>query len=215
MISRMATLVDIEDAPEHLVMYNVSWEYYEQTLKEIGQQHIRVAYLDGVMEFMSPLPSHENAKKAIGDLIAFLTYECGTKRKSLGSTTFRSKKKAAGSEPDECFFFNEIESLKGMSEFDPAVHRAPDLWVEVDLFSPSVPREPIYARLGVPEIWRYGRGRLVVRKLVDGKYVDSANSLAFPFLPIDAFASFIPKMIEDDETAVLTEFRDWVRSLPR
>jgi Uma2 family endonuclease len=103
-----------------------------------------------------------------------------------------------------------------MEEFDPAIHRAPDLWVEVDLFSPSVPREPIYARLGVPEIWRYSRDRLTVRLLTpDGVYSDSATSVAFPFLPMIEFASFVPKMIEQDETQVLLEFRDWVRSLPR
>ena len=39
-----------------------------------------------------------------------------------------------------------------MKRFDPLTHRAPDLWVEVDLLNPSVPREPIYARLGVQEV---------------------------------------------------------------
>jgi Uma2 family endonuclease len=89
-------------------------------------------------------------------LIAVLTLERGIARKSFGATTFRIAAKAAGSEPDECFYFGEIESVKNMEQFDPRLHRAPDLWIEVDIFSPSVAREPIYARLGVPEVWRYG-----------------------------------------------------------
>jgi Uma2 family endonuclease len=212
----MATLIDIQDAPHHLVMHNVSWDYYEQTLKEIGEQHIRVAYLDGVMEFMSPLPDHEKPKKAIANLLVVLSMECEIEMECLGSTTFRNQKKAAGSEPDECFFLHEVDSIKGLKEYDPAIHRAPDLWVEVDLFSPSVAREPIYARLGVPELWRYSREQLAIRLLTpDGVYVDSAKSLAFPFLPMTTFADFVRKMIEQRQMPVLREFRDWVRSLPR
>ena len=48
-----------------------------------------------------------------------------------------------------------------------------------------------------------------------GSYADSTNSRAFPFLPVDAFATFIPRMIEEDESRVLLEFREWVRGLPR
>jgi Uma2 family endonuclease len=129
---------------------------------------------------------------------------------------YRVEEKAVGSEPDECFYFNEIDSVKGMDHFDPLVHRAPDLWVEVDVLNASVPREPICARLGVPEIWRYGNNRLTVRLLTPaGVYADSATSLAFPFLPMATFASFIPKMVEGDEMGVLLDFREWVRRLPR
>jgi Uma2 family endonuclease len=216
MISIMTTALDTPDVPQHIVLTGVSWSYYEQTLAEIGNQPIRVAFLDGVMELMSPLPEHEGRKRALADLIAILATECQIARKSFGSTTFRREEKAAGSEPDECFYFHDIDSVKGMERFDPLVHRAPDLWIEVDVLSPSVPREPIYARLGVPEVWRHSGARLTVRLLTaEGVYVDSAASLAFPFLPMETFASFIPKMIDGDETQVLLEFRDWVRNLAR
>jgi hypothetical protein len=39
------------------------------------------------------------------------------------------------------------------------------------------------------------------------------TSRAFPFLPMGDFAAFIPKMLEQDETQVLLEFQEWVRSL--
>jgi hypothetical protein len=111
---------------------------------------------------------------------------------------------------------DEIDSVKGMKRFDPLLHRAPDLWVEVDVLNPSVPREPICARLGVPEIWRYSGDRLTVRLLTPaGVYADSSDSLAFPFLPMTRFASFIPKIVDGDESEALLEFREWVRSVPR
>jgi len=203
------------DLQQHFALSGVSWEYYEHSLEQIGDRPIRVAFLDGVIEFMSPLPEHDNLKTFIGDLIAALATQRRIPRKSFGSTTFRIEEKAAGAEPDECFYFYDIESVKRMKRFDAALHRAPDLWIEVDLLSPSVPREPICARLGVPEIWRYSDGRLSVRLLGEQRvYIDSASSRLFPFLPIEGFASFIPKMVDEDETGVLLEFQEWVRSLP-
>ena len=212
----MPATADHSDLQQHFALSGVSWEYYEHSLEQIGDRPIRVAFLDGVIEFMSPLPEHDNLKTFIGDLIAALATQRRIPRKSFGSTTFRIEEKAAGAEPDECFYFYDIESIKGMKRFDPAIHRAPDLWIEVDLLSPSVPREPICARLGVPEIWRYRDGRLTVRLLSEqGAYVDSPGSRLFPFLPIEKFASFVPKMIDEDETRVLLEFQEWIRSLPQ
>jgi Uma2 family endonuclease len=210
----MPTVPAIGDAPEHIVLAGISWSYYERTLEELGNRAVRVAFLDGVMELMSPLPKHEGIKKAIGSMVAVLAMERPIPVKSYGSTTFRREDKSAGSEPDECFYFGEIDSVKNMERLDPALHRAPDLWIEVDLFSPSVAREPIYSRLGVPEAWRYDTGRLVIRLLSDdGSYRDSATSKAFPFLPIDGFSEFVSRMIVEDESLVLREFARWVRSL--
>jgi Uma2 family endonuclease len=210
----MTMLVDLPDQ-QHIVLRGVSWSYYEQTLNEIGNQPIHVAFLDGVMELMSPLPEHERPKKAIANLIVVLAMERRVPMSSFGSTTFRREEKSAGSEPDECFCFNDLDAIKGMQRFNPLLHRPPDLWVEVDILSPSVPREPICARLGVPEIWRYSHDGMTVRLLTPaGVYADSATSVAFPFLPMAAFADFIGKMLDGDEVPTLLEFREWLRGLP-
>ena len=92
----MLATLDMLEVPQHFVMSGVSWAYYEHTLEQIGNRSIRVAYLDGVMELMSPLPRHDNEKKAIADLVAMLTFERTIARKSYGSTTFRIEEKAAG-----------------------------------------------------------------------------------------------------------------------
>jgi Uma2 family endonuclease len=210
-----STVVDIGYARHDVVLTGVPWTQYSQTLDEIENRSLRIWFLDGVMQIMSPLPEHDATKTAIGDLIACLTTERRIPRKSFGSATFRREDKAAGAEPDGCFYFGDIERVRGMKRFDPLTHRPPDLWIEVDILNSSVPREPIYARLGVPEVWRHSRDRLMVRLLNDdGFYVDSATSRAFPFLPMTDFTAFIAKMLEGDETQVLLEFREWVRMLP-
>ena len=72
-----------------MVLTGASWSYYERTLEEFRDKHIRVAYLDGVMEIMSPLPEHERIKKAIANLIAVMAMVRQIKMKSFGSTTFK------------------------------------------------------------------------------------------------------------------------------
>jgi Uma2 family endonuclease len=181
----------------------------------VGKQPVRIAFLDGVMEIMSILPEHESVRAAIGDLVKAFTQERQIARKSFGSTTFRREDKAVGAEPDECFYLNDIESVKGMKRFDPLVHRPPDLWIEVDIFNPSVPREPIYARLGVPEIWRFDGKCLTVRLLTaEGIYIDSVSSKALPELPMVPFSEFIQRMVEGNETDVMRHFIHWIHAIP-
>ena len=123
----MTTASAAREIPQHIVLTDVSWSYYEQTLAELGNQGVRVAYLDGAMELMSPLPKHEGIKKAIADLIAILTLEARDRKEVVCATTFRNEAKAVGSEPDECFYFGEIESVRQMERFDPHTHQARSL----------------------------------------------------------------------------------------
>ncbi|HSU69207.1 MAG TPA: Uma2 family endonuclease [Tepidisphaeraceae bacterium] len=210
----MSTALEPAPRPQGVTLHGVSWPYYEQTLREVGDQHLRLTYLDGSLEIMSPLPEHEAAKTAICGLIDMLTFVAHRPRKSFGSATFRREDKSAGTEPDACYYFTNIDRVKGMKRFDPAVHPAPDLVIEVDLLSPSIPREPVYARLGVPEIWRYDVGGLTIRSLSrDKTYTQAGASQFFPFVPIDPFTAFIRRMIEEEETTVLAEFGQWLKTL--
>src|SRR5206468_3895755 len=121
------------------------------------------------------------------------------------STTFRSRRKRKGLEPDKCFYIQNFdEGLKLDDEFDPAIHSPPDLAVEIDITSRSIPREPIYAALGVKELWRFdAKGLRVFHLSSDGKYIASEVSLAFPFLPMDQFVRFVMRMRENDQLKVL------------
>jgi hypothetical protein len=95
------------------------------------------------------------------------------------------------------------------------VHPAPDLAIEIDISHRSVEREPIYAGLGVKELWRFAGDRLDIFHLASsGKYVSSAASLAFPFLPMTGFTQFVLRRTEKDQLKVLREFQQWVRQLP-
>jgi Uma2 family endonuclease len=199
---------------QHIVLHDVSWDFYERVLAEVGDQPIRVTFSDGSIEIMSPLPEHEWIKKAIASLIDLMVVELNIAMSAFGSSTFRREDKQKGLEPDECYFLKNASRVRGMKQFDPAIHPAPDLAIEVDVTTRSIARQPIYAALGVPEIWRFDGQEIHVLLLrSDGKYSQASASAAFPFLPMDHFLRFALRIENEERTAVLREFQQWVRTL--
>ena len=59
----------------------------------------------------------------------------------------------------------------------------PDLAIEVDITHSSIDRLPIFAAIGIPEVWRLAAGSLQFLHLQpDGSYQPRDPSLAFPTL---------------------------------
>jgi Uma2 family endonuclease len=202
---------------QHIVLEDVSWESYERLLDEVGNRQIRMTYDQGRLEIMSPLAKHERWGAWIGRLIELMCFERSIDVECLGSTTFRSQTRRKGLEPDECYYFKraaEAREIEGA--FDPVIHPVPELAIEIDITSRSIPRQPIYAALGIPEIWRFDGVELQVLHLgARQKYVARARSLSLPFLPVREFAAFVLRKGEKDQLRVLREFRDWSMRLPK
>jgi len=201
---------------QHIVLDDVSWEFYEHLLREVGDEHVRVSYDKGRLELMSPLPKHERWGEWIGRLVELVCLERSIRVESLGSTTFRSQAKQRGVEPDKCFYIQHADYAAGIEDaFDPAVNVPPDLALEIDITNRSIDREPIYAALGVPELWRFDGKQLHILHLSSKrKYLRRKRSLAFPFLTMDRFEEFVLRIKDRDQIRVLREFRQWVNALP-
>jgi Uma2 family endonuclease len=205
---RADSLADVQ----HLVLDDVSWEFYERLLREIGNRQIRVTYDQGRMEIMAPLAEHEGPKRSIGRLIEMLTFELDIPIASYGSTTFRSKAKAKGLEPDECYYVQNERRTRRRKRLDLRKDPAPDLVVEIDVTSRSLPRRPIYAALGVPEIWLHDDGGLQCLHLINGVYLPRKMSMAFPFLEPAQLLRFVQMIPEVGETQSLRKFVEWIRA---
>lgn len=200
-----------QEVPQHFVLEDASWELYARLLKEIGDQPLRVTYDQGRMEVMSPLPEHERAKRLIARMIDMLTFLRNMDMASFGSTTFRRREKAKGLEPDDCFYFRDEAKMRGRKRIDLKKDPPPELAVEIDVTHRSVPREPIYAALGVPELWRFDGARLQCLHLKGKVYLVRKMSLAFPFLEPSLLKQFIDMLDTCSETSILKAFVEWVR----
>jgi Uma2 family endonuclease len=200
------------DDIQHLVLEGISWELYEHLLKEVGDRPLRLTYDNGELEIMSPLPWHEIASTVIGDLIKAIHEELDLPRLSLRSTTFRRQAKKKGLEPDDCFYIQNRLRIAGKKRINLPKDPPPDLAFEADITSRSIPRLPIYAALGVPEIWRYDGKKLHCLHLDKGAYREAEYSKSFPRLRVADLQPFVRAAEQTgDQNAALKAFRVWLR----
>lgn len=198
---------------QRVLLHEVSWQEFELILKELGDHRsARIAYDNGILEIMTPLPEHEDDKEIIGDLIKALLEELDIEFRSLGSTTYKNQAMLQGIEPDQCFYIQNESAIRGKKRLDLTVDPPPDLALEIDVTSRTHPN--IYQALGVPELWQFNRGKLQINLLQDGSYVEVETSSLLPNLPLQ---EVIPRYLEQSKTAgrnaVIKAFRQWVREV--
>jgi Uma2 family endonuclease len=196
-----------------VLLRNVSWETYEGLLA--GHQDSsapRFTYDRGELEIMSPLPEHEEANRALASLVENVAVEWRMSFRNLGSTTFKREDLGRGFEPDSCFYLQNADRVRGKTRIDLTVDPPPDLVIEIDLTHSSLDKLPIYAALGVPEVWRYDGNRLAILILEDGAYVEREESLALPRATITALSDLLRKSQQIDPPDWILQVRDWARS---
>ncbi|AFY38893.1 protein of unknown function DUF820 [[Leptolyngbya] sp. PCC 7376] len=194
---------------QHIILENVSWQEFERILEDLGERRSsRLAYNQGILEIMTPLPEHEHSKEIIGDLIKVLLEELDIEFCSLGSTTFK-KESLRGLEPDQCFYIANEAKIRGKGRIDLAIDPPPDLALEIEITSRTHPE--IYAALGVRELWRFEHGKLQINVLINGEYQEVDTSPTFPELPL---IELIPQFLAESKVAgrntVIKKFRKLV-----
>lgn len=191
----------------------VSWDEYEQLLTELGDEyHVRISYDSGCLEIMSPLPEHEEFADVVLSITREITRTLGVKLETRGSMTMRSAWQSKGAEPDTCFYVQSAERIIGKRTLDFTIDPPPDIVVEIDVTNTSQPKFPIYAALGVPEIWRYDGRTMSFHTLVGTEYVATTYSQAFPFLPSSVLAEWIEQSKTAGQDAALDTARAWVQA---
>lgn len=199
-------------AEQRLVLEGVSWSTYGRLLAELENRGIRLAYDQGRLEIMSPSYLHEIRKRQIGRMIEVLAEELDLEIVGGGSTTFRRADDKRGLEPDECYWLANAPAVMHKEEIDLAIDPPPDLAIEVDLTSDSLNKQPIYASLRIPEVWRYdGRELTVLRLVPDGVYAAVERSLSFPQVSMSSLLRFLELRQSVGERQWTKEFRAWIR----
>ncbi len=196
---------------QRVLLEDVSWQEFEAILSELGEHRAaRVAYDNGILEIMTPLPEHERNKETISDLVKALFEELDIEFLPLGSTTFKNKLMSKGIEPDNCFYIQNEAAVRGKDRLDLTVDPPPDLALEIDVTSRTHPN--IYEALKVPELWRFEKGKLQINVLQEGKYVELTFSPTFPNFPL---SQVIPEYLIQCKTVgrnkTMRAFRSWVR----
>src|SRR4051794_11112137 len=92
------------DTDQHVILRGMTWKDFEVLLAIRGDRAgVRMYYLEGEIELMSPTRSHEAIKKMIGRLLEAYADEEGLELNGFGSWTLRNAPRERGAEPDECY----------------------------------------------------------------------------------------------------------------
>lgn len=196
MISNLIHQPDNNTEEQRLILNNVSWEQYETlraTLDDIPG--LRMTYLEGTLEIMSPSLQHELDKKAIARLIEIYALETDIDLTGYGSTTFRKQIKARGLEPDECYCFGQLKEV-------------PDIAIEVVLSSGGIDKLSVYKGLGIPEVWFWQNNQFSVYRLRQESYELINRSEFLPELDLSVLAQYVKS---PSQTQAVKAYRDTLR----
>jgi len=211
----MATATRPRPSPG-IVLEGVTWDDYEAQLRIIGNRHVRVNYDDGRMEIMSPLRRHGNPATLLGWMVLALIEELDIQVEGADPVTLKRPDLGKGVEPDRLFHFGaHAAAVQEFREFDLTVDPPPDLVIEVDVTSSSVPRLPIFAALGILEVWRIDDDEELrfLHLQPDGTYQPRDRSRAFPALLVAEAARFLEQGRGANKTAWIRSFRAYVRDV--
>jgi Uma2 family endonuclease len=205
-------LTFINTGEERTFLQGISWNLYENLLTEIGDAgKARLSYYRGDLEFMTPLPSHENYNRQIERAIVVLAEEQNLNYNLFGSMTIKRPDLAAGKEPDSCYYIANESAVRGKTELDFTQDPPPDLAVEIDITSSSINQLSLYAALGVGELWRYDGSALTFYQLQSGDYVTVDRSPTFSMLSPDRVLEFLTDCHSDGINLAVKSLRKWVQ----
>src|ERR1051325_8246246 len=183
---------------QRVILQNVDWSGYEAMLAMRGESSgVRIAYLKGVLELMSPSRDHEIIKKTIARLVEAYADELGLDLQGVGSWTLKREEAERGIEPDECYSLGPIGEV-------------PDLAIEVIWTSGGLDKLEIYRQLGVREVWVWKKGAIAVFQLQAGaRYQPIPGSQLLPQIDLELICELVKL---PSQAAAVRALRDRLRT---
>ena len=182
-------------AEQRLVLSGVPWSTYVVLRETLDHTNLRLTYLEGTLEIMSPSRRHEIEKKQIARFLELFCLERDIPLFAYGSTTWREENTKRGLEADECYSRGE--------------RALPEIAVEVIVSHGSVDKLEVYRGLGIREVWLFEDGAYTVLTLRDAGYVPIAASEVIPEVDL---ARIVHHAMQPDQHTALRAFRDELRS---
>ena len=185
-----------------LVWDAVDWDLYVTLADDPAHARFRFTYDEPTGRLEIEMPHgylHEMASFLLGLFVATFARERGIRSRGVGSLTLRRCRRG-GADGDEAFYISNFDRRppRGTNLLTLGPDQVPpDLVVEVDVTSPGVPKLPIYARLGVPEVWVWADDAIVCRRLTGtvengtGEYEITPDSVELPGFPLTLAADLI------------------------
>ncbi|MBW4559031.1 MAG: Uma2 family endonuclease [Trichormus sp. ATA11-4-KO1] len=154
-----------------VTLRGISWEQFKIISAQLeNNREVRLTYLAGVMEIMSPVgDKHEYVKTTLGYLLEAYMRELGIRFYGRGGFTLEEPGYASGT-PDESYYIGSNKET-------------PDIVIEVIVTSGTINRKELYKPSKVPEVWFWKSNRIQIFRLhQSGEYEQVDRSEFFPDL---------------------------------
>ena len=206
----MATVIQPIDQP--VLMDGVSWTTYEALLADGGdRRQTRMAFDRGVLEIVTPSFEHELFRDVVSGVAEEILNARGQDYLRSGSVTLKQEELARGFEADASFYVTHVARVRGLSQIDLHSDPPPDLVIEVDVSRSSLDKLPIYAALGVPEVWRCRSGSVYVCRLAGSSYVEIDQSEVLPGLTSTQLTAFAQDGLLEPRQTWRRRIQGWAR----
>jgi Uma2 family endonuclease len=209
----MAPAIETEpgsQAVERFVLYNIDWAAYEAIACAIGDRPTRLTFDGWNLELRRTSFLHEWTKCMFGRLVECLTFATNIPLRGGGSTTLKRRGANCGIDPDACYWIQSEQAVRGNCDLDFANYPLPDLAIEIEISRSALDRIAVYAKVGIPEVWRFDGVSLQIHLLQPaGTYIDSQTSHCLPQLPVHELVPFLQPDDELDDTTRVRQFVEW------
>lgn len=198
------TVAAPSDVDRRVLVHGVDWRAYLLTREILDSPGLRLTYLEGALELMTPSVRHEIVKKTTARLFETFALEREVPLNGYGGATFRQEAKERGLEPDECYTVGRTISSE---------HESPDIALEIVIGNPLLDKLDVYRGLGVREVWIWQNGLFRVFALREGStsepaYREIPRSELVPDLDFELLAAYASR---PDQHQAVREYRDRLR----
>lgn len=179
---------DPRDYDQRVRLHGLAWADYEALLLMRGEwAGVRITYLEGEAELMSPSRTHEWIKTTLARLLETYAVERDIALDGYGSWTLKDAAVERGLEPDECYVIDNPDPQR------------PDLALEVVWSSGGIDKLEVYRKLGVREVWFWEEGAVRIYALEpEDHYVEIERSRLLPELDLPQLLTFLDRPTQTD-----------------
>jgi Uma2 family endonuclease len=163
-----------------ILLSDVEWSTYVKLRDASEDSHLRMTYLLGELEIMSPGMPHAVFAAQIARLLELFCRLREIDLYAFGDTTYRKKPRRRGLEPDRCYTRGRWKKY-------------PDVAIEVIVSSPLLDKLEVYRGLGTREVWVFEDGEFTIHRLRGGRYITIGTSVVFPEVDLARIAHYATK----------------------
>lgn len=177
---------------------SITWEQFKAIEAQLeNNRGVRLTYLSGVMEIMSPIgEEHEYIKSTFGLLLEAYIKEKEMRFYRRGGFTLEKPGYTSGT-PDESYCIGSNKEI-------------PDIVIEIIVTSGTINRKELYKPKRVPEVWFWKSNQIKVFRLNEsGEYEEVSKSQFFPDLDLSLLLGYLA---HPDQYDAINEFIQCIRN---